>query len=142
MPKPTSRQIRKLKNNASLLTRMGYRRVSNSSCTVARVDKPDWQKDILAINPAILLGHDGGANHYRRALSEDKIKLEDSVYKLVPGSNHDPVGFINENGEDLRCTIALLEPDEIIVKAVPCSIAAPVEPKKPSFINWLLSLLK
>ncbi|CAM0039870.1 hypothetical protein VPHK120G1_0058 [Vibrio phage K120 g1] len=142
MPKQNSRQLRKLKNNPTLLTQLGYRRVSNSTCTVARVDKPDWQKEILEINPAILLGHDGGANHYRRALSEDKIKLEDSVYKLVPGSDGDPVGFINENGEDLRCTIALLEPDEIIVKAVPCSIAAPVEPKKPSFITWLLSLLK
>lgn len=142
MPKPTSRQIRKLKNNASLLTRMGYRRISNSSCTVARVDKPDWQKDILEINPAILLGHDGGANHYRRALSEDKIKLEDSVYKLVPGSDGDPVGFISESGQDICSKVVLLAPDEVVVKLEHPTSPTPEEPTKPSFINWLLNLLK
>lgn len=143
MPKPTSRQLRKIKNNPTLLTQLGYRRISNSSCTVARVDKPDWQKEILAINPAILMGRDGGANYYRRNLSEDKIKLEDSVYKLIPGSDGDDTGFINDDGEDLRCEVALLAPDEIIIKNEPCTMGAnPEEPKKPSFINWLLNLLK
>lgn len=142
MPKPNSRQLRKLKNNPTLLTAMGYRRVSNSKCVVSRVDKPDWQKDILESNPAILMGFDGGANFYRRAFSEDKITLEESVYKLVPGSDGDPVGFINEDGEDIRCEVVLLAPDEIVVKSEPSTMAAPAEVKKPSFIGWLFNLLK
>lgn len=141
MPKPTARQLRKLRNNTALLVKMGYRRVSNSSCTVARVDKPDWQKDIFEINPAILLSGDGGADHYRRALSEDKIKLEDSVYKLIPGSNHDPVGFIDEDGNDVRSQVVLLAPDEVVVKDYATECAAPESPK-PSFIGWLLSFIR
>lgn len=141
MPKPTSRQLRKLKNNVSLLIKMGYRRVSNSSCTVARVDKPDWQKDIFEINPAILLSDDGGADHYRRAISEDKIKLEDAVYKMIPGSNHDPVGFIDEDGNDVRSKVVLLAPDEVVIKAENSTVAA-LPPTKPSFIGWLLSFIR
>lgn len=142
MPKKNSRQLRKLKNNNKLLTKMGYRRISNSSCTVARVDSSDWQNSIMEVNPTLLLGVDGGADHYRRNFSQDRIKLQPSVYKLIPGSQNDPVGFITEDWEDVCSKVVLLAPDEVVVKLgtnhtpeIDCT-------QNKGFLGWLLNLLK
>lgn len=136
MPKPNSRTLRKIKNNPSLLLKLGYRRVSNSSCAIARVDRPDWQKAIYDINPLMLLSADGGADYFRRNLSEDCIKVDESVYRLIPGSNHDSTGFIDEHGDDVRSKVVLIAHDEIVVKAS----SVEETPVKPNFIERIKAL--
>jgi hypothetical protein len=63
---------------AAILAASGYRRISNRYRTVARCEAgpiphgPDWT---------------------RRCVSKDKLVLPQSVYKLVPPSDHDKTGF-------------------------------------------------
>jgi len=60
---------------ARLLTRRGYRRISNAYRIVARVDKPDWKKPSMG-------GFVPDADFYRRCNSEDWIEnVPAAVYR-------------------------------------------------------------
>ena len=79
------------KEIAAIMTARGYRRVSNRYRIIARVDRPDWIP--LATN---MHGYFMGTDHYRRCLSQDCIEgVPDRIYKLIPASNHDDVGFVD-----------------------------------------------
>jgi hypothetical protein len=80
---------------------------------VARIDRPDWvqvlAKDMkrsvadfyMVDRPHTVSSN--WADHYRRCLSKDVLTLEPrQIALLVPGSNHDTVGFIDDNGEEKR----------------------------------------
>lgn len=141
MPKPNSRQLRKLRNDPALMADLGYRRVSNSQNVVARIDVPDWQKTMLLLEPMVLMTEDA-ADYYRRNVSDDRIKLDQSIYKQMPGSTGDTTGFIDEEGNDVKCQVVLLEHDERVVKVSELQGTSVQEPaQKPTlsqkFRSWL-----
>lgn len=87
-------------------TARGYRRVSNTYRTVARIDRADWLT-VLAVHlmraPAdfiVRAGPDRGevapgwADHYRRCFSRDVITLPRKEFSKVPGSGWDPTGYV------------------------------------------------
>lgn len=89
---------------ANTLMRMGYRRTSNSARMVSRIDRSDW-KEYMAKKHSpwnIEQGMEwvealgvGAPDYYRRVYGEDKVILNPSLYKLIKGSNHDPIGYID-----------------------------------------------
>lgn len=87
-------------------TALGYRRISNSYRMVARIDRPDWlevmARALLRV-PADFVERSGPytgqptggwCDHYRRCLSKDRVTLSPEEFKKVPGSGHDPCGFV------------------------------------------------
>lgn len=85
--------------SAEELTKLGYRRISSKHKTVSRIDRKDWQQFLLDINPNLLLGQDGGASFYRRVYSKDTVEgIPDEIFKGIPGSDFDPVGFVRDDG--------------------------------------------
>lgn len=88
---------------AADLIAKGYRRTSNKYRTVSRIDRPDWL-NVLAINlhrapadfyvPGESSPCGGWCDYYRRVISKDKIEVSPEVYALIPGSGHDPVGYL------------------------------------------------
>lgn len=126
MSKLNSRELRKIKSKPQALIAAGYRRVSNRSLTIARIDNPDWQEVLLASNPAILIA--GNAeDYYRRKLSEDRIKLNASVFKAIPSSTCDSTGYINAEGDDIRSRVVLLKHDEQVTKITGTSVEKPLQ---------------
>lgn len=88
----------------------GYRRISHKYLTVSRVDKRNWMETIKKENPYILLGLDQGADHYRRCFSEDKIVLPQEIFRQIPGSGHDPCGFIDPDTlKEIKFTVSIVE---------------------------------
>lgn len=105
---------------ARFLVSKGYRRVSNSYKTVARVDRPDWVQFMYAevfkhrancvgqlldfyagrvlqgfTTDSVLKEAQQAADHYRRCYSKDKIDdVPSEVFKLIPSSNWDETGYI------------------------------------------------
>jgi phage terminase small subunit len=87
-------------------TSLGYRRISNRHCIVARIDRPDWLEHMaeqMHRSPAFFLIRGGRAvgkveagwfDHYRRCYSRDRITLTQNEYKKVPASGWDTTGFI------------------------------------------------
>ena len=116
MPKPDSKMLRKLKNNSVLLNKMGYRRISNSSTTVARVDRPDWQNVLIDHGLRLVADEMSAADHYRRCYSEDRVTLEPSVYKQVKGSCGDSTGYVDSNFVEHTQKVISLPSDETTVK--------------------------
>jgi hypothetical protein len=106
---PTSQQT----EYAEQLSRRGYRRVSNKYGIVARVDRADWlqfmaQKmgrsvaDFFKVDEPDTLSS-GWSDHYRRVYSQDKIELEPAeLGRLIAASDHDPIGFIDDDGVEKR----------------------------------------
>lgn len=116
MPKPDSKMLRKLKNNPMLINKMGYRRISNSGCIVARVDRPDWQSIMIDLGVRVVVDDLSAADHYRRCYSEDRVTLEPSIYKQIKGSCGDSTGYVDSNFVEHRSKAILLSPDETTVK--------------------------
>lgn len=116
MSKPNARQLRKLRNDPTLLNKLGYRRISNASRIVARVDRPDWQRVMADLGLHIAADELNAADHYRRCYSEDRITLESSVYKRVKGSCADAIGFVDENFVEHTAKVIILPPDETTIK--------------------------
>lgn len=87
-------------------TAMGYRRISNTYRLVARIDRPDWLEhmattlrrapaDFYVRGRPTLTEVDGGwCDYYRRCHSKDRVTLAPNEYVKVPGSGHDPCGFV------------------------------------------------
>lgn len=87
----------------------GYRRTSNKHCILSRVDRWDWQMVIKdRSNPLILLCNGHAADHYRRVFSEDKITVSHEVARRVSTSDHDPLGFVDENGKEVPSAVVTL----------------------------------
>lgn len=92
-------------NQMAVLKARGYRRVSNKHGMLARVDRPDWVEVLarhLKRSPAELYvpGEPEPAAHwadyYRRVLSGDRVDVEPpALARLVPSSDHDPVGYVD-----------------------------------------------
>jgi hypothetical protein len=90
---------------AARLTSAGYRRVSNKHRIVSRIDREDWLEHLarkMRQAPADFILKDGTGrvspawcDHYRRIYSKDTITVSsEAVFRLIPGSGFDPVGFI------------------------------------------------
>lgn len=83
----TDAQIR-----ANELASGGYRRVSNNNRIVSRIDRYDWKEYMASeCSPHDMrwvkaMGELSAADHYRRCFSKDTMKLDQEVYKLIPGS--------------------------------------------------------
>lgn len=77
---------------AGKLSKMGYRRISNAYCCVARIDRDDWL-DVLATKMhccvADFYNKDGTGvkdewkDHYIRCYSTDKQTVHFRVYKMM-----------------------------------------------------------
>lgn len=111
-------------STAKALTEVGYRRVSNKYCMLARIDRPDWL-DVLAAHcgraradfyimeqpdssklgtaPYAMSDEVGSSwkDFYRRVLSKDVITVSPEVSKLVPPSGWDSVEYIEVIKEKL-----------------------------------------
>lgn len=95
---------------AEELKAMGYRRTSNRYRTISRIDRVDWL-DILPDNIAYSHARmPGPANdYYRRVYSKDKLEVSEEVFKGIPGSGHDPVGYVPKEGDVVpEETVAIL----------------------------------
>ena len=83
---------------ALLLSKQGYRRISNSDRCISRVDRPDWREFMMMKGygfPFIKENEGQLADQYRRDYSDDHIcGVEKDVFQMIPSSGHDPIGFI------------------------------------------------
>jgi hypothetical protein len=80
---------------AKELTDMGYRRISNRYRIISRIDRPDWIKWLEDKGFMISFPLGSTADFYRRVFSKDKIEgVKLSVYKKIPPSGHDYVGYV------------------------------------------------
>lgn len=86
----------------SLIAR-GYRRISNTHRIVARVDREDWRIFLARAQAPWNLSEgsdwveclgNSAADYYRRCFSTDKKIIPTLVFKLIPSSNHDPIGYV------------------------------------------------
>lgn len=94
-----------IRRKAERLTALGYRRTSNKHRMVSRIDRPDWLEVLarsMRRSVAEFCDLDTGevspswCDHYRRVYSEDTMIVEDpEVFKLVPTSGHDSVGYVD-----------------------------------------------
>lgn len=89
------------------LVRLGYRRVSNSSRGISRVDRTDWREYMAAQHApgdptgegklwvdALELAH-SAADFYRRVYSKDQlVGVAKNVFQEIPSSNFDDTGFV------------------------------------------------
>lgn len=88
--------------NARELTLRGYRRVSNRHRMVSRIDRPDWVEVLakkLHRSPAELYLPDGRispswCDFYRRVHSKDTLVVSQEVYRQIPSSGWDGVGYV------------------------------------------------
>jgi hypothetical protein len=100
---------------AQELTERGYRRTSGKYQHVSRIDRPDWILHLAAhLNRApadLFIVHaannsvgyttrgrvsGGWCDYYRRVLSKDSHTVPDrEVFRLIPGSGHDDVGYVD-----------------------------------------------
>jgi hypothetical protein len=83
--------------SAEELVRRGYRRTSNAYCMVSRIDRGDWL-EVMAKRlrcKADELDPKKWADFYRRVYSQDNLTVAPAVFRKIPTSNHDPVGFVN-----------------------------------------------
>lgn len=112
---------------AEYLTIAGYRRTSNRYRIVARVDREDWKEHMAAEHSpwseeqglAWVEGlGDSAADFYRRCISTDKLTIaSEAEFRKIPGSNHDPIGYINdENIEILKTVAAIMEENDGVQK--------------------------
>jgi len=74
------------------LIKYGYRKVSNKSRWIARVDRPDWEKFQRIQHPFVRV--ELGADHYRRVWSTDIIIIPSDMVCGFPTSCHDTVGYV------------------------------------------------
>jgi hypothetical protein len=116
------------RQEAARLKALGYRRTSNRYGMLSRIDRPDWLT-VLAIHmrrsPATFYvpgqDHPEGSwcDHYRRVLSKDKIEVSQAISRLVPSSDHDPIGYIGSEEERAEPLTALYGlPPEVLREAV------------------------
>ena len=92
------------KSEAAQLIAAGYRRTSNKYRMVSRIDRPDWLVVLakeLRRSPAEFYAPgepdpaETWCDYYRRCLSRDTLeRVDPDVFKLIPGSGWDPVGYI------------------------------------------------
>jgi hypothetical protein len=90
--------------SAEELVARGYRRTSNAYGRISRIDRPDWL-EVLAEKmrraPADFILRDGTGqvsplwcDFYRRVYSQDAHTVSPSTLALIPGSDHDPIGYV------------------------------------------------
>lgn len=102
---------------AKALADVGYRRVSHKYNMIARIDRPDWlevlaahcgraradfyimgnpNRNIPGAAPYAVSDKIGNnwKDFYRRVLSKDVMTVTSEVSKLIPGSDYDPVEYI------------------------------------------------
>jgi len=102
------------------LVARGYRRVSHAHRMVARIDRPDWKEALAAFikrsvaelyvvsEPRGSADRPGGPGYevsdrvspmwcdfYRRMLSKDVRTVSEEQVRRVPGSNFDPVEYVD-----------------------------------------------
>lgn len=92
------------KITAEELIARGYRRTSNRYRMVSRIDAPDWQR-VMAherskSNPEAALRFieksEHAADMFRTTYSKDSIEnVPRDIFKKIPHSSHDPVGWID-----------------------------------------------
>lgn len=131
----------KVAREADRLTALGYRRISNSKGIVARVDSPTWQQTVLEVNPVLLLS-DQAEDFYRRNYSQDRLVVDQEVYKKIPGSTHNTTGYLDSNGRDIRMEVVLLREDQYVAESRPTVESVPIQTPltlREKFIKWLAS---
>lgn len=84
--------------SAEELIKRGYRRTSNKFCILARIDREDWLEFMADEHPNMMrMDQASLADFYRRVYSKDKVTSPAS--RDVPSSNHDPVGYVELEGD-------------------------------------------
>lgn len=94
-------------SQAQELIERGYRRVSNRGQIVARVDRADWKEHMAQRHAPWdpkgegmrfverLEKENAAADHYRRVYSTDwKYVHNTKIFRQIPNSRHDPVGYV------------------------------------------------
>jgi len=71
----------------------GYRRVSNKRGTVARIDRPDWEK-VEGMDEAQDLDEVGKEHFYRRAFSQDRVQLDRDTARKFHNSLWAQTGYV------------------------------------------------
>ena len=108
--------------DAQTLIAQGYRRVSNKSRTIARIDRADWVYDTyfdkfghtdIGIAQAVRTFYEGksiedfgfmkdsvlyeakcAADHYRRCMTKDRVTdVPVEIFRDIPTSSWDEIGF-------------------------------------------------
>lgn len=93
------------------LVAMGYRRVSNAYCHVARIDRPDWL-NVLANTlhrlpaefyaPGEPYPRGMWCDHYRRGYSKDVLTVSREMIGKIPSSNFDDISYVPIANEKLH----------------------------------------
>lgn len=85
----------------------GYRKISNNHQMVARIDRPDWREHMASCHSpwsfaegmkwvqCLDNSNPGSAeDYYRRCHSQDRKTISAQVFRHIPSSGHDSVGYI------------------------------------------------
>lgn len=94
-PRQPTERVKVPESSVPAMIAAGYRRVSNSYCHLARLDRPDW-REYMAYQQAPWdpagegmdwVRRRGMADHYRRCYSPSVIALADeAIYRMFPAS--------------------------------------------------------
>lgn len=75
------------------LMKSGYRRISNKTGTVARIDKANWRELVLTLPPEEAMRHTNAEDCYRKMLSEDTLILGREFGRMVDSSTWTTTSF-------------------------------------------------